>query len=127
MPKKRKQPRKPHRRGASSAGLTATPPPGWDPGPMLQTGVSRGLGQAKDEDWERLRSEFLAVQPGCPDCGSEWFLEGANEEEGVTFAGAEVISISVVCSKWNEDDDAGREPAPHPISDGFGDHQLQLA
>jgi hypothetical protein len=44
----------------------------------------------------------------------------------VTFGGHELISICAVCSRWDMDEDAGREPAPHPISDGFGEHELQL-
>lgn len=44
----------------------------------------------------------------------------------MTFGGQEVISISAACSKYDEDDFAGRKSAPHPISDGMGEHELQL-
>jgi hypothetical protein len=129
VPKKNKKPRKPQSRPSSPSRPSAGPPPGWTPealAGMQMMGASRALSRVSDEAWDQLRSEFLAKQPVCPDCGGEWDLETANEEEGATFDGREVISIAAVCSKWDEDDDAGREPAPHPISDGMGQHELTL-
>lgn len=129
MPKKNKKSRKPQSRPGTPKSAPASPPPGWTPEALTGTqmlGASRALSRVPDEAWDQLRSEFLAAQAVCPDCGAEWDLDSANEEEGVTFDGKEVISIAAVCSRWDEDDDAGREPAPHPITDGMGEHELTL-
>jgi hypothetical protein len=131
VPKKNKKPRKPQSRPSSPLRPTAGgPPPGWTPKALAGTqmmGASRALSRVPDVAWDQLRREFLAKQPVCPDCGAEWDLETTNEEEGVTFDGREVISISAWCSKFEEDEDAGREPVPHPLSDGMGEHELQLS
>jgi hypothetical protein len=129
VPKKNKKARKPQSRPSATGRPGGATPAGWTPEALAgvqQFGMSRALSRVDEEAWERLRSEFLAKQPICPDCGADWDLDTANEEEGVTFSGQEVISISAVCSKYDEDDFAGREPAPHPISDGMGEHELQL-
>lgn len=94
---------------------------------MTQLGMSRGLSSVPDEAWERLRAAFLEQRPACPDCGAVWDLESANEEEGETFDGHHVISISTWCSAYDGDEAAGREPAPHPLTDGLAEFELTLA
>lgn len=130
MPKKKKQPRKPTRRTAPVGPHAHDMPRGWTPQALAgvtQMGMSRGLSHVPDEAWERLRADFLERQPACPDCGAAWDLDSANEEEGETFDGHHVISFSTWCTAYDADEDAGREPAPHPISDGMGEHELTLA
>lgn len=128
MPKKKKQPRKPPSRSAPS-------PPhshvlaGWNSGGlagMTQLGVSRGMSQVKDDDWERLRAELLAAQPVCPDCGGEWDLDSAGEEEGFTFDSKHVISISTWCATFDAAGTADEKPTPHPISQGMAEHEITL-
>jgi hypothetical protein len=132
MPKKNKKPRKspshPRRHGARTG---VAPPEGWTPQALsgvVHTAASRGfgLGTASDEDWDRLRAQFLERHPACPDCGAAWDMAAANEEEGETFDGSHVISISAWCTTYDADEVAGREPAPHPVSDGMREHTLTL-
>ena len=130
MPKKKKQPRKPTRRAAPSGPHTYEVPSGWTPealSGMTQLGMSRGLSSVPDETWARLRAGFLKQHPACPDCGAAWDLNSANEEEGETFDGQHVISISAWCSAYDGDEAAGREPAPHLLTDGLAEFELTLA
>ena len=62
-----------------------------------------------------------------PICGAEWDLDSANEEEGETFDGHHVISISAWCSAYDADEEAGRVPAPHPLSDCKAEFEQTLA
>lgn len=133
LPKKKKQPRKPSTRPGSqrsSPAHTHDIPPGWTPealSGLTQMGMSRGLSSVPDEAWDRLRAGLLEQHPVCPDCGAEWDLDTANEEEGETFGGQHVISISAMCSAYDADEEAGREPAPHPLTDGMAEFELTLA
>jgi hypothetical protein len=76
-----------------------------------------GIGQATNEDWDRLREEFLREYPVCPDCAAPRDLDLAGEEEGTNFDGKAEITLSVMCSAYEDDLDAGREPRPHVRSD----------
>lgn len=130
MPKKKKQPRKPSPRPSPIGPHNHDAPPGWTPEALAAAshiGMSRCLSHVPDEAWERLRAEFIERQPACPDCGAAWDLDSANEEEGETFDGHHIISISTCCTSYNADEEAGLDPAPHPISDGLGEHELTLA
>jgi hypothetical protein len=73
--------------------------------------------------WDELWAEFLAEQSRCPDCGSDWDVEGAVEEEGATDE-AWVLSLSVSCRTYKSDEAAGRTPAPHPRTRGMAYHEL---
>jgi len=128
LPKKKKQPRKPPSRCAPSAPHSHVPA-GWSPeglAGMTQQGMSRGISQVEDDDWERLRGELLAARPVCPDCGGEWDLDSAGEEEGFTFDNRHVISISTWCTAYDTAETAGEEPTPHPISQGLAEHEITL-
>lgn len=130
MPKKKKQPRKPTRRPVPNGPHPHDVPPGWTPealAGLTQMGMSRGLSAVPDEAWDRLRAGSLEQHPVCPDCGAEWDLDSANEEEGETFDGHHVISINAWCTAYDADEVAGREPAPHPISEGTVEYELTLA
>jgi hypothetical protein len=89
--------------------------------------MSRALSHVPDEAWERLQAEFPESQPACPDCGAAWDLDSASEVDGETYDGKVVVSSATVCSRWDEDEGARREPAPHPISGRMGEHELTLA
>lgn len=93
---------------------------------MTQIGMSRGMSQVNDDNWERLRAELLAAQPVCPDCGGEWDLDSAGEEEGFTFDNKHVISISTWCTVYDAAETAGEEPTPHPISQGMAEYEITL-
>ena len=89
---------------------------------------SLGIGQATDDDWDRLRQQFLREHPICPDCGAAWDLDFAGEEEGLDFDAEPEITLSVTCSAYEDDLEAGREPAPHRrASDGFMQYSMALA
>ena len=87
-----------------------------------------GIGRARDEDWDRLREEFLRDYPVCPDCAAPWDLDFAGEEEGTNFDGEAGITLSVMCSAYEDDVDAGREPRPHGrTDDGMIQYAITLA
>ena len=75
------------------------------------------------DGWDQLWAELLAKHPRCPDCGSDWDVEDAVEEEGSTEV-AWVLSASVSCQAYEADEAAGRKPAPHPITHGRVYHEL---
>ena len=87
-----------------------------------------GIGQATDEDWSRLRQEFLREYPTCPECGAAWDLDFAGEEEGLDFDADPEITLSVTCAAYEDDLEAGREPTPHRrASDGFMQYSITPA
>lgn len=89
---------------------------------------SLGIGLATDDDWNRLRQEFLREYPVCPDCGAPWDLDVAGEEEGLDFDAQTEITLSVTCSAYEDDLEAGKEPRPHKrASDGFMQYAITLA
>src|SRR5207248_11040173 len=71
------------------------------------------------DDWARNRHEFLGEHPVCPDCGSAWDIDNAYEEEGGDYEGRISIGLTVWCSRYDQDEDEGRTPEPHPISGGM--------
>ena len=68
--------------------------------------------------WARLREMFLATYPACPDCGAPWDLESAGQEHG-PIHDAVVYSLHAPCWAFQDDEDAGREPARHVRTDGL--------
>lgn len=135
MPKKNKKPRKTTRRaGRGSVGLPRTavavaPAVGSESSAELESfadTVARCVGTVGDADWRRLRDQALAQQPRCPDCGADWDLEAALEEEHVVAGEGHLISLSAPCSQFDADEAAGREPRRHPRSEGLLRHELNL-
>jgi hypothetical protein len=138
MPKSRKRPqRRPHANGRRDRHTKA---PADDARPVRSRetlpvtfgdfSISRGLGigEATDDDWQQLHDALLAEYPVCPDCEAPWDLANANEEEGINFDGSRDISITVFCSAYEDDLDAGPQPRRHVLSDdGMITHSLALA
>lgn len=68
---------------------------------------------------EDLRADFHLAYPVCPDCGTEWDMDRAMEEEGITFGGDLVLHLAIECLVWAAAADEGDTPPPHPTSDGL--------
>ena len=128
MPKSRKRRQKPTNRQTprtTRSAVRSSPLP-----PIIgDFSFSRGfgIGQATDEDWDRLRQEFLREYPVCPDCGGPWDLDTAGEEEGTDIEGKAEITLSVMCAGYEDDLDADREPRPHGRTDGMMQYAITLA
>ena len=128
MPKSRRRPRKATKRQTSRPNRPA-PQSSLLPPVIGDFSFSRslGIGQATDEDWDRLRQEFLREYPVCPDCGGPWDLDTAGEEEGTDIEGKAEITLSVMCAGYEDDLDADREPRPHGRTDGMMQYAITLA
>lgn len=80
-----------------------------------------------EADWHRLEEKLRGAYPNCPDCGA--IMQGdptESGEEGGDDEGNMVISMSLICTVWDDADEAGDEPPPHPVTDGFVYGELTL-
>lgn len=91
------------------------------------TGQLAAAPNPTDADWRRLEEELRTTYPRCPDCGAP--MQGNpidSGEEGGDDQGNTVISMSLMCTAWDEAVDAGEEPPPHPATGGLVYGELTL-
>ncbi|HET9647779.1 MAG TPA: hypothetical protein VFP34_06060 [Microlunatus sp.] len=62
----------------------------------LRPGVSpsKPAPPVRDDQWRRLREQFLAEYPSCPDCHSSWDLDDAGYELEDLDNGNRVITLT---------------------------------
>ncbi len=86
----------------------------------------RSVPEPAEEDWDRLEQQLLQDHPTCADCGAPMEIEPDSGEYGGDDEGTMIISTWAHCTAWQEAEDAGEEPPPHPKTDGMVEGELIL-